>query len=508
MKKDTINKLINHLQTIKDLGTSIPQYEASRSLYKGFFAERIGKVKADEHITDEDRNKILDLYESVKYKFRRNSEDIKANDVEKNNDRVEIKLDRDEEDHIIRYNFTIFIRDKEPLIGSFSRDEMSLVYRLYSSLGSNITQREVSRFFPEFSLYDFKRILRAFCITKASIPFPPHMLEEKSKEELVEIQAREKANDLARTLDAERTRQLDAQLKKQYKENIDLKEQLYSLKGILENLNFNVPILELPQPSNTKRDLFIWLSDMHIGAAVPNEAPYKNTYNEEEVNKRLNKIYTSLNSLEGYDNIVICNLGDSLDGYNRQTGRGGHDLPQNMTNKEQVKAFLNVMHTFITKINSIPHNNLYYYAVGDSNHGCDFEHTAQLALSALLTQLGIKSKVFDSFIGSFKIKDEFYVISHGKDSIDMFKNWPLTINDKTENYINKWLDDNNIFRATVVKGDLHQSATSYAARFKYKSVGSLFGSSQWIMKNFGNTKPCCDFSIVENNNMLDGIITF
>ena len=91
----------------------------------------------------------------------------------------------------------------------------------------------------------------------------------------------------------------------------------------------------------------------------------------------------------------------------------------------------------------------------------------------------------------------------------MFKNWPLTLNDKTENFINQVLDENNIYKATVVKGDLHQSATTYGKRIKYKAVGSLFGSSEWCSMNFGKTEACCDYSIIDDEgNSLDGRIIF
>ena len=41
--------------------------------------------------------------------------------------------------------------------------------------------------------------------------------------------------------------------------------------------------------------------------------------------------------------IIVCNLGDSLDGMNQQTTRGGHLLPQNLNNKDQYKVFFSVM---------------------------------------------------------------------------------------------------------------------------------------------------------------------
>ena len=65
------------------------------------------------------------------------------------------------------------------------------------------------------------------------------------------------------------------------------------------------------------------------------------------------------------------------------------------------------------------------------------------------------------------------------------------------------LKDNIIF----VKGDLHQSAISYGHNFKYHSVGSFFGASEWVHKNFGNTQAVCDYSILDSkNNIIDGQI--
>lgn len=121
----------------------------------------------------------------------------------------------------------------------------------------------------------------------------------------------------------------------------------------------------------------------------------------------------------------------------------------------------------------------------------------------------MKLQYLRSFIGEFKLNDTTYILCHGKDNKDMFKNLPLTLDIKTENFINEYLDNKGIKGNVVfVKGDLHQSATTYGRRFTYKSVSSLFGSSEWIHKNFGNTPAACDYSIVdENGNMLDGRIT-
>lgn len=505
MKQETINKLINHLNSIIEQGISIKEYQKNNNFSDRFIENKIQFVKQDKDNIDKDTyDLIMRLYNKVKSKKA-----ITNNDLEQTDNYTEINLNRDENGRINSYSFIIAIKNKPSLTGSFTRDEMSLIYRLYSSYGSNITQREVSRFFPEYSLYDFKRILRAFNITKASTPFPQHIIEENNKETLLEMQFREKENDFLKSYEVEKVRQLDNQLKKYMKENADLKEQLNTFGGLLDNLDLSQTIVIESPKSNSTKDLFIWLSDIHIGAHVASTALYTNDWNQQEVHNRLTKILKELNNIEGYDNIIVCNLGDSLDGYDGYTGSYTHKLPQNMNNKEQVKCFIEEMTAFMTGLQSIPNNGIKYYAVGDSNHGCDFEYAAQTALCVILNNIGIQSKLFEQSLGVFEYKGQSYLIFHGKDSGTMFKNWPLTLNDKTENFINQVLDENNIYKATVVKGDLHQSATTYGKRIKYKAVGSLFGSSEWCSMNFGKTEACCDYSIIDDKgNSLDGRIVF
>ena len=126
-----------------------------------------------------------------------------------------------------------------------------------------------------------------------------------------------------------------------------------------------------------------------------------------------------------------------------------------MSNKEQLHTYIKLMTSFIKSIQEeIKHSNLYYYCVGESNHDGDFGYAANIALAAILEQFDIKCQVFDKFIGEFKLGDVTYVMCHGKDNKDMFKNLPLTLDVKTENFINEYLDNRGISGNVVfVKGD-------------------------------------------------------
>ena len=413
---------------------------------------------------------------------------------------------------ITGYKFKILIKDKEPLIGEFTREEMDLIYRLYSAEGSSLTQRTVSRYFPNYTFQDFKRILRAFSITKASSPVAPHLLEEKSTEDLIQLTLQGKENDYLRKLEQDRNRLTEVRLKEMTGKYYDLKQQVANFNDFVSGIRFDYKVI--PVKSNYTNDItdVVYVSDMHIGADVSKYSIYDNTFNLEVAKQRAGLIFNRIldhNKLTNSTNVVICNLGDSLDGYNGETTRGGHLLPQNMNNKDQYKNYLQVMIELFTNLTICgKFNTIKYVCVESGNHDGDFGWLANKSLEGCLSVLypEISVQIFERFMDYFTVGEHTFVLCHGKDQKDMFKNLPLTLNEKTESQINEYLEYNNITggqsRVHFIKGDLHQSATTYGKKFKYKAVASFFGSSEWIHKNFGNTCAAVDFDIVCGDMVL------
>lgn len=437
-------------------------------------------------------------------------------------DRSTVTEERGEDGKIKFYHYEILVRDKEPIIGVFNRDEMTYIHRMYTYYGSSLTQRQVSRMFPEISLADFRKILTAFSITKASSPFPKHMLEEYSNEELRDIQLRQKEGDLLNTLDKNEIQDLKKtaqSLAKQLKDATDLKDVVSeAIKGlninIVRNENREIGYGEDPYESEGYT-MIVWLSDIHVGAKVDDTSIYNNHYDKQEVSRRLDVIYEELITLSKsliIDSIFIVNLGDSLDGMDGYTVSRTHQLPQNMNNKEQLNTFINVMTSFITRVDS----NIAavkYLSVGESNHDGDFGYAANVALCAVLEAMDIKSEVSNTFYLEFDVNNRNYVCCHGKDNKDMNKGFPLILNTTIENKINEYLDSEGYYpntnpNITFVKGDQHQHAITHGRRFKYHSLPSLFGSSEWIHKNFGNTPWGSVVTLVDvNGNEIDKLIT-
>lgn len=112
---------------------------------------------------------------------------------------------------------------------------------------------------------------------------------------------------------------------------------------------------ELPVNINNKEakypDLIIWLSDLHIGAYNAKYSSFVQlpSYDVSEIKSRLSRIVESFVGQE-YHSVYVVNLGDSIDGFNKETTRGGHELPEILDNKEISEAFIECMMEFFATL--------------------------------------------------------------------------------------------------------------------------------------------------------------
>lgn len=419
--------------------------------------------------------------------------------------------EEDDQNTIKEYQYKILIKNKPDLEGVLSRDEMELLCRLYVSEGANLTQKATSRYFPTITARDLKRILTAFGITKSNVPLAPHQLLELPTDEAKDLMLKYKEDSLLKKFELDQENDLKKLYHKTLQDKVALTKKLASAEELLqfspERFKFNN---ESKSIYKRGKSIIIYLSDMHIGAHNDQFGIYDSPYNKEVVWERLSKVISKIGSDE-YKNIVILNLEDSIDSYKRETSRGGHEMPTLMTDKEQSKTYLSLMTSFFNEIHTNNTKaNINYYCIGESNHPGDWGWINNIALSQIISMTGVEAYVSDKPIDQFELNGFTFVYAHGKDSKNQNRGLPLVIDTKTENYINEYLDYNNIGldrKIVFVKGDLHQSAITQAKRFTYHSVSSLFGSSNFIMANYGFTKWGCDYAIIdEYDEIVNGII--
>ena len=410
---------------------------------------------------------------------------------------------------VLKYSYNIKVRGEDSLVGELTREEMEDIYKLYTRYGSGLTQRTVSRYFPQLTFRDFSRILRAFNITKSSIPIAPHQLEENEIEKNVELVYKNKENDFLKKIEESKHKVYKEKYFYLLEEKTNYEKNREELLKCLESLNLDgIEPFELKtELLDEKKSLILYMADIHTGAYVSPDSIYKNDYNEAELNNRfkliLNRVQSEYERLVRFDRIIIADLGDDLDGLNGETTRGGHTLPQNMNNKVQFNVFVNAMLKFVETLHNMDiSNEIEYYACTDSNHSGDFGYMANKALELYFNAKYPKMKVaiFEKFIEFFKYGERTFVLSHGKDKEHMKFGFPMVITDKVENYINEYLDYYGLSgKITFVSADQHQSLWRKMKRFDYYKVGSIFGSSQWIHTNMGNTKGGMDYQVVYFN---------
>lgn len=419
---------------------------------------------------------------------------------------------RNEDGIIIGYKFNIKRRSGGPLIGTLSRSQMDTLCSLYSRYGADLTLAQTSLDFPEYSLDELNRIKSAFLIFKYTCPFAPHEIDENSEDVLHDLAIERKKNNLTRTLEKN-------QLKDAQKINLKLTEELQKYKNLETAFSdIKIDLTNFPTVSKSSKTasgniLLLHLADLHIGAKVESHSLYDNPYDKTEIVKRLSNILTQINNLPiKFDTIYLNLLGDMLDGMDNQTARRDHFMPQCMDNKEQIDTFINVMIWFISELRKI--GDLKVYSVPNGNHCGAAEYASIIALKNVVNEInGCEMVIFPKFIGFYTINDDCFLFMHGKDSSFMKRGMPLHLTDNANTWINNYLDREGITnkfspgKIHVIKGDLHSAAYDSNLKYDYRNCLSLFGDSDYSQMNYNSNPRGCSYSIILNNQLINGELT-
>lgn len=295
-------------------------------------------------------------------------------------------------------------------------------------------------------------------------------------------------------------------------EQIDSEEFLSRLEAKLtsEIVPYNNPYDLFASVGNKDLiDLIVYTSDKHVGADTTG-SQYSNEYNKEIFKNRIKELYANIEYIKAsygqVGKLIFIDLGDNLDGYKGYTTRGGHSLPQNMTDEESFNTYIEA-HTqlFDSMIANKTAMEYDFICVNDSNHSGSFGYTANRALEIYLNAKYpfVNTRLMTKFMEHFILGDEAYILCHGKDSIDMKSGLPYHLDAKTYKMISDYIDYNKLYKYSkihFIKGDLHQNGFESNSKFDYRNVPSIFGASKWIMNNFGMNKPGFTMDIIHKGN--------
>ena len=127
--------------------------------------------------------------------------------------------------------------------------------------------------------------------------------------------------------------------------------------------NFKSNSIRYIAPESKDFDKLI-ITDVHIGmdTDIDNNTMYKGEWNKEELFKTAQIVIDKTIEEQESNVLYVDELGDLLDGFNAQTTRGGHSLPQNMTNEQAfdyaLEFKLKILYGLIGNYDKITFNNI------------------------------------------------------------------------------------------------------------------------------------------------------
>ena len=235
------------------------------------------------------------------------------------------------------------------------------------------------------------------------------------------------------------------------------------------------------------------ITDVHVGmdTDIDNNTMYKGEWNKEELFKTAQIVIDKTIEEQESTVLYVDELGDLLDGFNAQTTRGGHSLPQNMTNEEAfdcaLEFKLKLLYGLIGNYDTIHFNN-----ICNDNHSGAFGYFVNEAFKQI-AELQFKNVTVTNhrkFINHYFVNDICFVITHGKDDKSLKFGFKPQLDLKGAEKIDQYLKQNKIYKDAELiifcKGDSHQALFDLCTSddFYYFNYPALSPSSNWIKNNF------------------------
>lgn len=287
-----------------------------------------------------------------------------------------------------------------------------------------------------------------------------------------------------------------------FKEIKGVIDESFDLSGAIEDaltsLNISVSNKLSRTPSNKVGDEVTRLiyTDTHIAMDTDSEGTsmYPTVWNRESILETFELMCAHTIANRNGTTLYIDDLGDFLDGWNGETTRKSHPLPQNMNNKEAFSLGLEVKMLMLERLTPY-FNEIVCTNVCNDNHAGDFasilNHSFMMLAHSKYENVIIRN--YNKFIEHYYIGKHAIVLTHGKDKKSLkfgFKPKldPVQI-EKIEVYL-KHNEHGSVHKEAEFiefsKGDSHLMLFDYSSAqdFFYFNYPAISPSSEWVQSNF------------------------
>lgn len=409
---------------------------------------------------------------------------------------------------IVGYKYKVLVKGEKPLEGTLSREQMDAIYGFYSGMdGAGMTLRAVSREFPHLTYRDFKRILRAFNITKASLPVAPHTMEEMEEEEVVKLVQRNKENNILKRLEGDRNKYYEKRYIESQREIHDMKGDDEWVDRIVSNvLEKNKGIFAVKssrmtkaskssakknrKPVGKRNPLMCIFGDIHYGKKFDNPI-FGRGYNKDIAHERIMNIAKETvlewKKKESDEIIMIC-MGDIIESAIEEGMHPGHYFEMDLFQEEQVDYATGSLYEMIEYVL----NNTRAKVTACFIHG-NHDRIGQKRDEDKSRTAG---KIVTNFLKRlFKDKTDRLMIEAPKNNllrkivggICVFaQHGDSSLSKKKDSELVNLFGEGNGYYHLLLKGHWHSIKTSEGVNFISIQMPSVTSSDKFIIEELGN----------------------
>ena len=267
----------------------------------------------------------------------------------------------------------------------------------------------------------------------------------------------------------------------------------FDFKSVIEKYIKPIILEKVDRKTYSKDFDTLTITDVHIGMEtdIDNNTMYVKEWNKKELIKTADIVIEQTLEEQASSVLYVDELGDLLDGFNAQTTRGGHALPQNMTNEECFDAALEfklkILYGLVNNYTEIHFNN-----ICNDNHSGAFGYFVNEAFKQI-AELQFENVTVTNhrkFLNHYFVNDICFIISHGKDDKSLKFGFKPQLDLKGSEKIDQYCKQNGIYKKSDLvifkKGDSHQALFDMCTSddFYYFNYPALSPSSNWIKNNF------------------------
>ena len=244
-------------------------------------------------------------------------------------------------------------------------------------------------------------------------------------------------------------------------------------------------------------------TDVHISMDVngkDGDSLYEGKWDKEEVLNRLDLMLYHVKTYKKGNKLIIDDLGDFLDGLGGQTTRKGHELPQNMNDKEAFELALEfkikLVDNLIKEYDEIICNN-----ITNDNHAGLFSYFVSSAFEKIAScrySNRVKVNTIKKFIDHYSVGKHTFLISHGKDMGEQRFGFKPKLDAVQAEKIDQYCKEYKLYNGNFIefsKGDSHQAIYDDATSndFSYYNYPAFSPPSNWVKTNFGKSRSGFNF---------------